>query len=69
MKSYTRFRKLLGSARSRVVGSPLLSILMLAALLIVLSPAGGAQLTSATQSEATLFQNVRIFDGKSTTLS
>jgi imidazolonepropionase-like amidohydrolase len=69
MKSYIRFRKLLGSARSRVVGSRLLSMLMLAALLIVLSPAGGAQRTSAAESEATLFQNVRIFDGKSTTLS
>ena len=69
MRSYTRFRKRFGSARSRVVGSLLLSMLTLAALLVVLSPAGEAQLTSAAESEATLFQNVRIFDGKRSTLS
>jgi hypothetical protein len=69
MKSYARFRKLLGPARSLVVGSLLLSMLMLVALLVVLSPAAEAQLTSAGESEATLFQNVRIFDGKSSTLS
>jgi len=44
-------------------------MLTLAALLVVLSPAGEAQLTSAAESEATLFQNVRIFDGKRSTLS
>ena len=69
MKSYTRFRKLLGPARSLVVGSLLLSMLILAALLVVLSPAAEAQLASAVESEATLFQNVRIFDGKTSTLS
>jgi imidazolonepropionase-like amidohydrolase len=69
MKSYTRFRKLLGAATLRVVGSGLLSMLMLATLLILLSPPGEAQRTPAAESETTLFRNVRIFDGKSSTLS
>jgi len=45
------------------------SILILAALLVALSPTGEAQPTPPAASEATLFQNVRIFDGKSSTLS
>jgi len=53
MKSYTRFRKLLGAARSRVVGSLLLSMLMLTALLILLAPPSEAQRTSAAESECT----------------
>ena len=69
MTSYTRFRKRLGAARSRVLGRLLPSILMLAALLVALSPRGEAQRTPPAESEATLFQNVRIFDGKSSTLS
>ena len=69
MRSYTRFRKRFGAARSRVLGRLLPSILMLAALLVVLSPPGEAQRTPPAESEATLFRNVRIFDGKSLTLS
>jgi len=42
---------------------------MLAALLVALSPPGEAQRTPPAESEATLFRSVRIFDGKSSTLS
>jgi imidazolonepropionase-like amidohydrolase len=42
---------------------------MLTALLLALSPLAEAQRTPPAESEATLFQNVRIFDGKSPTLS
>jgi len=42
---------------------------MLAALLVALCPPGEAQRTSPAESEAMLFRNVRIFDGKSSTLS
>jgi imidazolonepropionase-like amidohydrolase len=45
------------------------SILTLAALLVALSPRCEAQRTLPAESEATLFRNVRIFDGKSSTLS
>jgi imidazolonepropionase-like amidohydrolase len=45
------------------------SILMLAALLVALSPPGESQPKPPAESEATLFRNVRIFDGKSSTLS
>ena len=69
MRSYTRSRKLLGAARPRVFHSLLLSTLMLTALLVALSPPGEAQQTSPAGGEAILFQNVRIFDGKSSTLS
>jgi imidazolonepropionase-like amidohydrolase len=69
MRSYTRFRTLPGGARSRVLGRPLHSILMLAALVVALSLPGEAQRTPPAESEATLFQNVRIFDGKSSSLS
>ena len=69
MRSYARFRKRFGAARSRVLGRMLPSILMLAALLFALFPPGEAQRTAPAESEATLFQNVRIFDGKSSTLS
>src|SRR5262249_23403590 len=65
MRSNTRFRKRFGTARSRVLGRLLPLILMLAALF----PAGEAQRTPAAGGEATLFQNVRIFDGKSSMLS
>src|SRR5215831_20481922 len=68
MSSYTPFRKRFGAARSRVLGRLLPSILMLAAL-VALFPPGEAQRTPPAESEATLFQNVRIFDGKSSTLS
>jgi imidazolonepropionase-like amidohydrolase len=44
-------------------------ILILAAPLVAVSPTGEAQRTPLAESEATLFQNVRIFDGKSSTLS
>jgi imidazolonepropionase-like amidohydrolase len=44
------------------------SILLLAALVAV-SALGEAQPTPPAESKATLFQNVRIFDGKSSTLS
>jgi len=67
MKSYTQFRKLPGAARSRVLGRPLHSILM--ALVVALSLPGEAQRTAPAESEATLFQNVRIFDGKSSSFS
>src|SRR5215813_7069241 len=69
MSSYTRFRKRFGAARPRVLGRLLPSILMLAALLFALFPQGEAQRTPRAESEATLFRNVRIFDGKSSTLS
>jgi imidazolonepropionase-like amidohydrolase len=69
MRSYARCRKRFGAARSRVLGRLLRSILMLAALLVALSSPGKAQRTPPAESEATLFQNVRIFDGKSSTLS
>ena len=69
MRSYTRFRKLPGGAMSRVLGRPPHSILMLAALVVALSLPGEAQRTPPAESEATLFQNVRIFDGKSSSLS
>ena len=69
MRSCTRSRKLLGAARPRFLHSLLLSKLMLTALLVSLSPPGEAQQTSPAEREAILFQNVRIFDGKSSTLS
>jgi imidazolonepropionase-like amidohydrolase len=69
MRSSARFRKRFGAARSRVLGRLLPSILTLAALLVALFPPGEAQRTPPAESEATLFQNVRIFDGKSSTLS
>jgi imidazolonepropionase-like amidohydrolase len=43
--------------------------LVLAASLIALSPPGATQQMPAAESAATLFQNVRIFDGRSSTLS
>jgi imidazolonepropionase-like amidohydrolase len=45
------------------------SIVMLAALLVALPSPGEAQQESAVESGAILFRNVRIFDGKSPTLS
>jgi imidazolonepropionase-like amidohydrolase len=42
---------------------------MLTALLVAFFSQGEAQRTPRAESEATLFQNVRIFDGKSSTLS
>jgi len=44
-------------------------VLMLASLLLALSPPAEAQQTPPADGEATLFQNVRIFDGKGSTLS
>src|SRR5215472_3693023 len=69
MRSYTRFRKRFGAARSRVVGRLQPAILTLSALLVALFPTCEAQRRPPAQSETTLFQNVRIFDGKSSTLS
>ena len=54
MKSYARFRKLLGSARSLVVGS--LSMLMLAALFFLAFPGGRGTADVRCESEATLFR-------------
>ena len=68
MRSYARFRKRFGAARSHVLGRLLPSILLLVALLAH-PPSGATQQMSAVESRATLFQNVRIFDGKSSTLS
>src|SRR5215475_3748597 len=56
---------LLGFAKLRV----LQSIWLLAAVLIALPSPGMAQQASAAGNGATLFQNVRIFDGKSSNLS
>ncbi|WP_166745756.1 metal-dependent hydrolase family protein [Sphingomonas naasensis] len=47
----------------------LAAMLMGVALLIAFSQPGTAQQTPAERIEATLFQNVRVFDGKSATLS
>jgi imidazolonepropionase-like amidohydrolase len=69
MRSYARLRILFGVARLHVLGSLLLSMLTLTALLLALSLPAEAQRTPPAESEATLFQNVRIFDGKSSTLS
>src|SRR5215813_5959091 len=69
MRSYARFRKRFGAARLRILGRLLPSILMLAALPVALCPPGEAQRTPPAEREATLFRNVRIFDGKSSTLS
>jgi len=57
----------LGRARSRLLCRLLPSIVVLAALLGALPLE--AQQVSAVESGATLFQNVRIFDGRSSTLS
>src|SRR5215475_13656813 len=56
---------LLGFAKLRV----LQPIWLLAAVLIALPSPGMAQQASAAGNGATLFQNVRIFDGKSSNLS
>ena len=69
MRSHARFRKRFGAARSCVLGRLPRSVLMLAALVVALSPTGEAQRMPTAESEATLFRNVRIFDGKSSTLS
>jgi len=62
-------RKLFGVARLRVRGNLLLSMFMLTAQLPAISPPAEAQPMPPAESEATLFQNVRIFDRKSATLS
>jgi imidazolonepropionase-like amidohydrolase len=59
--SYARLQKLPGRL--------LASILMLVALLVADSLPGEAQQMPAPQNQAILFQNVRIFNGKSPTLS
>src|SRR5262245_53768430 len=69
MRSYARFRKRFGAARSRILGRLQPAILTLSALLVALFPTCEAQRRPPAQSETTLFQNVRIFDGKSSTLS
>ena len=69
MRSHARFRKRFGAARSCVLGRLPRSVLMLSALVVALSPTGEAQRMPTAESEATLFRNVRIFDGKSSTLS
>ena len=69
MRSYTRIRKRFGAERSRILGRLMFPVLMLASLLLALSPPAEAQQTPPADGEATLFQNVRIFDGKGSTLS
>ena len=69
MRLNARLRNLFGVARLRVRGSLLFSTLALMALRLLLSAPAQAQETPPAEGEATLFQNVRIFDGKSSTLS
>jgi len=69
MKPYSGSRRRLGAARPCVLGRLLPSIAMLAALLVALPSPGEAQPTSPVEGGAILFRNVRIFDGRSTTLS
>src|SRR5215469_18885143 len=69
MRSYTRFRKGFGAERSRILCRLLFSVLMLTGLRFALSSPAEAQPTPPAESEATLFRSVRIFDGKSSTLS
>lgn len=57
------------AARARLLLLALTALLMAAALLVAFSQPGAAQQTPAEQPPATLFQNVRIFDGKSAALS
>jgi imidazolonepropionase-like amidohydrolase len=69
MMPYARLQKLAGSAARRGPHRLLASILMLVALLVADSLPGEAQQMPAAQNQAILFQNVRIFNGKSPTLS
>src|SRR6516165_122478 len=74
MISYSGLSTPLGFSKMRVLGRVRRSMLMLAALTfatLLAAPAqsGAAEPSLRAGSEATLFQNVRIFDGKSSTLS
>jgi imidazolonepropionase-like amidohydrolase len=57
------------SALKRIGKAPLKSLAALAALALGMAQPGYAQQAAPAESAATLFQNVRIFDGKSATLS
>src|SRR6516164_9372184 len=56
-------------ARAHILGRVLPSILLAAALFIALAAGSAAQHAPSAGAGATLFQKVRIFDGKSSTLS
>jgi imidazolonepropionase-like amidohydrolase len=62
-------KRLFGAARPCVLGRLLPSIVMLASLLVALPAPGEAQQMSAAESGAILFRDVRIFDGRRSTLS
>src|SRR5262245_17806506 len=68
MMSYAQLDNSIGSSRTGVLKLLLHSLLVLSALLIAPVARGIAQ-PVPVQSDVTLFQNVRIFDGKSSTLS
>ena len=74
MISYSGLGNPVGFSKMRVFGrvrrpTLMLAALMLATLLAGPAQPGAAQPSLGAGSEATLFQNVRIFDGKSATLS
>src|SRR5262249_746962 len=71
---YSGLSNLVGFSKLSVLGRVRRPMLMLAALMLATLPAasaqpGAAQPSPGAGSEATLFQNVLIFDGKSSTLS
>ena len=69
MNSKNRVSMLFGLTPVRKLQRMLRPSLVSAALLIGASPAGLAQVAAPAPAGGTLFQNVRIFDGKNSALS